>query len=146
MSKIDASEIKSLVKKFKDTGKSMGYAFGLGAKPEDSAFSIDKTKKGNVLMNEMKGDKSLKKIGFGTLEVKGNELVLTQTKKVSGIERVLTKQLKASGVRYIVRVAEGGGEADGEGDSPEVKAAEQAFNKKIDDLEKKIDELLKAAV
>ncbi|MEM9146294.1 MAG: hypothetical protein AAGC57_08860 [Pseudomonadota bacterium] len=139
MSKINASEIKTLLKKFKDSGNKLGYATGLGAKPEDTAFNVHKSKKPNALMTELKGDKTLKKVGCGTLEVKGTELILSQIKKVSGIERLLSKQLKAAGVKYVVKLAEGG---DG-GEDPAAKAEEEKINKEIEALEKEIDDLLK---
>ncbi|MEO0993717.1 MAG: hypothetical protein AAFX62_07910 [Pseudomonadota bacterium] len=138
MSKINGSEVKALLKKFKDSGNSMGYAFGLGAKPEDAVFNIHKSKKANALLTELKSDKELKKIGCGTIVVKGTEIHITQTKKVSGIERILPKALKAAGVKYTVQIAAGG-----DGDSPEAKAEEEQVNKEIDALEKEIDDLLK---
>jgi hypothetical protein len=148
VSKIDPNEIKSLFKKIKDSDQTIAYAFGLGAKPEECGFTVHKNKKPAALMAEMKGDKSFKKIGFGTLSVKGSEVHLSQIKKVAAIERHLLKLMKMNGLRFTP-VADGEAEAEAEADTatagaedPKVAQEAATLGAEIDALEKKIDDLL----
>lgn len=145
MSTVNAAEIKSVIMKMKDSDKPVAYAFGLGDKPETCGFVLHRTKKPSAMLTEMKGGGDFKKVGCGTILVKGKELHITEIKPIAGLDRKLLKLLKANGLKYAPVLAVAGADAadaaDG-GDDAKAKEEAEKVLAEIEDLAKKVDALL----
>lgn len=114
---LDAKETKSLFKRIADSGETISYALGLGAKPDTSGFLVHKSKKPTALEGELKKAGGYKKVGFGSLEVRGGQVLLTERRAVSHADKLLRQLFKANGLKAfepILVTGEGEETDDGE--------------------------------
>lgn len=121
MAEFDKNDVKAVLNKSKAGGTPVHYAFGLAGKPEECAFVVHKTQNGKKLMAQLKSDKALKKIGYGTVTYDGRIMEISEERPAKGIARMLIKLFKTNGL--AVKPVLAGEDADADGDSADATAA-----------------------
>ena len=120
MAEFDKALVKATLNKAKG-GKEIFYAFGLGAKPEECQFLIHKSKTGRKLGAELKAQKEIKKVGFGTVAYDGSVVTFAPEKPVKNMVRLLRKLFRANGLALKLQLADG---SEGEEGEEELELAE----------------------
>lgn len=101
---LDPKQTKSLFKRIADSGETVNYALGLGAKPETSSFLVHKSKKASALESELKKEGGYKKVGFGCLEVRDGQVILAETRPVAHADKLLRQLFKAHGLKAFAPI------------------------------------------
>lgn len=131
--KFDKQTTKALLKKFEDKDKEIHYAFGLAQNIADTKLLVHKSAKGKTLAKRIQKDGKYKKIGFGTIEVKGGKAIFKPDRPVAQLAKILRPDMRKIGFKV---------EVEKENTGPMTPDEREQWTGRLVDLEREIDQMM----